>query len=101
MPVEDLNCELDHVSLEKAPPFKAISYPWRSSEPSHTIVVGGSLYYITANAHSVLRSVQPTFWPKWLWIDSICIDQSNVDKKKGQILLMKDIYRRASESLFD
>jgi hypothetical protein len=31
----------------------------------------------------------------WLWIDSICIDQSNTEEKNVQVGMMKDIYESA------
>jgi Heterokaryon incompatibility protein (HET) len=95
-PLGDLTCDLDHVSLDEAPPFEAISYTWGNPELSHEILIGGSPYSVTANSYSALRSVHSVLHPKWLWIDSICIDQSNVAEKNQQILLMKDIYRRGS-----
>jgi hypothetical protein len=33
--------------------------------------------------------------PRTLWIDAICINQSNTDEKNHQVSLMKKIYRRA------
>ena len=31
----------------------------------------------------------------WLWVDSICIDQSNVEEKAQQIVLMPEIFNNA------
>ncbi|KAJ4374357.1 hypothetical protein N0V83_003098 [Neocucurbitaria cava] len=33
---------------------------------------------------------------KWLWIDAICIDQSNLEERASQVAMMKDIYSNAS-----
>ena len=55
----------------------------------------------------VLNSLQPFFEAlrakdmlidgKWWWIDSICIDQSNLQERAHQVQLMQLIYRQAEQ----
>lgn len=55
--------------------------------------------WITANLLQFLlvqKSVDASFW---LWIDAICINQDNVLERNQQLLLMTDIYTRASRTL--
>jgi Heterokaryon incompatibility protein (HET) len=32
-----------------------------------------------------------------LWIDRLCIDQSNIDGRGSQVQIMRDIYKRATK----
>ncbi len=48
-----------------------------------------------AKCMQVLKN-RSSFWqPKLVWIDSVCIDQTNEDEKARQIELMEEIYRKA------
>jgi hypothetical protein len=48
--------------------------------------------------HSVIQSEKMTT-PKFLWIDQVCIDQTNVSERNSQVACMTEIYRRASRVL--
>ena len=90
-------CELVTVPLKEAPPFEAVSHTWGKEVPSIPIKVHGHECIIVRSAVDELLFYQRSiFRSKWLWIDSVCIDQSNIDERDRQILLMTEIYRRAS-----
>jgi hypothetical protein len=60
------------------------------------IQVDGEKFKTPGNAYHALRELRDPVEPRVLWIDAICIDQQNLEEKQQQILLMKDIYTRAS-----
>ncbi|KAH8660879.1 heterokaryon incompatibility protein-domain-containing protein, partial [Tricladium varicosporioides] len=92
----EITCELEDVLLSDDRQFEAISYTWGDPLLTHKILINGSPYMITANAHSALASMTSILYSKYVWIDSICIDQSNNKEKNHQILRMEEIYRSAS-----
>lgn len=74
-----------------------MSYTWGTGnelEKNHTIILDGQPFYVTQKVFALLhewRSYSP--WPLILWIDSICIDQSNREEKDHQNPIMKEIYQ--------
>ena len=50
---------------------------------------------ITTNLEAALRYLSYSDVERVLWIDAICIDQSNVEERNHQVPLMKTIYSNA------
>jgi hypothetical protein len=50
---------------------------------------------ITKNCHDALTSLVVNSKIRTIWVDAICIDQSDDAEKSGQIPLMSDIYGKA------
>jgi Heterokaryon incompatibility protein (HET) len=108
-PLLRISLKLGIFALAAAPRFTALSYTWGGEERSQLINLQGKPYRITPNLESFLweakhrietSSVAEERGEKewnggWLWIDSICIDQSNTEEKNGQVAIMKDIYESA------
>ncbi|PVH71200.1 HET-domain-containing protein [Cadophora sp. DSE1049] len=99
LPFRPISCTLVDVRLDKAPPYVAISYTWGPEDSPSYVVCDNAPYGITKNAYHVLYSLTSVWRSKLLWIDSICIDQTNIQEKNQQILLMQDIYRRATQTV--
>jgi len=82
------------------PWYFALSYVWGEGsalEKRHEIILDGCRFPVTANVHAALHENRSfASWPLRLWIDSICIDQENLDEKDGQISLMREIYHLAT-----
>jgi hypothetical protein len=75
--------------------YQALSYACGPATPTTPILCNGHRLEVTKNLHEVLlylrhRGVQH------LWIDAICIDQSDDEEKSEQIQLIKQIYDRAA-----
>jgi hypothetical protein len=94
---------LDHydivqLNLNEKPKFHALSYAWGESEKTHTINISGTHHLkVTKSLVTALPYVVQTCTTNLLWIDQICIDQSNVLEKNQQVGLMEDIYSKAEE----
>jgi hypothetical protein len=94
-PSGPLNCALFQTPLLSIPRYEAISYRWGGTGPDQEINVNGHSIMVTPNAFEVLQN-RSSFWrPRLVWLDSVCIDQSNENEKAEQIELMEDIYRKA------
>lgn len=55
---------------------------------------------VFSNVYEALREarMRGLGWPPVLWIDAICIDQSNVTEKAAQIPFMREIYHLAAST---
>jgi hypothetical protein len=51
---------------------------------------------VTANLEAALRYLRHELTVCILWIDAICIDQSNIEERNHQVPLMKTIYSNAT-----
>jgi hypothetical protein len=91
---------LGELSLDDCPNFSALSYTWTTEDGdaslSKCLECKGALINVTANCEAALRRIRQVEDAQLLWVDAICIDQSNDNEKSLQIPLMRQIYSRAS-----
>ncbi|KAI9685247.1 MAG: hypothetical protein M1822_004620 [Bathelium mastoideum] len=90
-----ISCKLRIVALVGRPRFYALSYVWGNPTDTITIEVNGESVAVTKNLESALRRLSEFENGKYsnnIWIDALCIDQSDLDEKAYQVLLMGEIY---------
>ncbi|KAI0146898.1 HET-domain-containing protein [Xylariaceae sp. FL1272] len=75
--------------------YEALSYVWGDLSDLHHILVNGHNVSITKGLSSALRSLRLQDRGRKLWIDALCINQSDHDEKKDQLNLMARIYQQA------
>ena len=92
---EHMACTLTTYYLEETPEYTAISYTWGDAVSTSVVTLNGHAAKVRCNCCYAL-------WQAWLhhkttdyWIDSICINQTNVHEKGHQVAMMADIYERA------
>jgi hypothetical protein len=99
-PFLDLRAELVRHDLKYAPPYHAISYVWvHGPQDMRPIILNGMEFYVRGNVYDILWRCSSYFGPRLVWIDSICIDQTNPKEKSLQVQKMADIYKRAEDVL--
>lgn len=80
--------------------YHAISYTWGETTLNHHLICDGATLAVTANCHQVLLDVRKNLHTRSavrpLWIDAVCIDQSNVAERSGQVAVMGQIFRDAA-----
>lgn len=106
--------------LSELPAFNALSYTWGNpritcgfSEPAsgsnkrinrhttatHQVLCDGVTFLVRANLASALDMLWNSDMPRaeggLLWIDAICIDQSNLDERASQVQHMTTIFASA------
>ena len=102
MPNDELQCEcihFPHCRGSQMPRYTAISYTWGDPSSEHPIMLNGRMYYVPQNAYDVLLRVRSPHENRMIWIDTICIDQTNITEKNNQVRLMVDIYSSAQQTL--
>lgn len=106
-PSADLVCRVFVTTLDRpSNPFQAISYVWGDdTKTSHIYASDGSCngqtakLPITRSLLDALRHLRHNNDIVTLWIDQICIDQSNYVEKSHQVQLMGRIYSSAAQVL--
>lgn len=79
-----------------APTWKALSYTWGSPSDKVLISVNDRPFEVTRNLFSALLRLRYVDRRRTLWIDAICIDQSNLGERSVQVQQMPLIYQSAS-----
>ncbi|KAI0547738.1 heterokaryon incompatibility protein-domain-containing protein [Xylaria curta] len=94
-----VNAHLISCPLASAPPFAAVSYRW-TSDHYVPIMVDRRRMMVSHSIHQLLITLQTEAndaqEDRYLWIDSICINQADTKEKSWQVELMKGIYRSAT-----
>ncbi|CAO2647558.1 Nn.00g084800.m01.CDS01 [Neocucurbitaria sp. VM-36] len=95
-----IRCELIVVPLEDIEgDFVALSYVWGYPFDREAIKVNGTDVPATMNLEAALRRVRNTEKAELLWVDAICINQTDIPEKNAQVMRMKEIYTKASRVL--
>lgn len=117
-----IRCRITHVSQDDAPTYSALSYVW--GDPDNTVDVcvaqvridlheapsleslslqdsgKDETVKVTRNLESALRHLSDAIAvPAYLWVDALCIDQSNNAEKTLQVSRMTLIFQQAAEVL--
>ncbi|PQE14200.1 heterokaryon incompatibility protein [Rutstroemia sp. NJR-2017a BVV2] len=100
-----ISAVLETFSVEEAiPPYHALSYTWASNETGlekpWAIQIGDRQLPVLDSLQpfvQTLRAKNMLLDGRWWWIDSICIDQTNLEERGQQVHLMESIYRRADQ----
>ncbi|KAK7178212.1 HET domain-containing protein [Paraphaeosphaeria sporulosa] len=78
--------------------YEALSYTWGGqSDVKYYVYVNGFKQSVTPNLHSALSSLRHPSRGRMLWVDSICINQADVQERFHQVSLMARIYTSASK----
>lgn len=91
--------------MQQGPLFDAVSYTWADQTGddtiSQTISCGpkGKVIHITKNCEAALRRMRKADTERRLWVDSICIDQSNFRERNHQVKNMIATFRSAQRVL--
>jgi hypothetical protein len=87
-------------------PYEALSYVWGDPTERRRIFVQdaeapmtkerwSSYLDITTNLYSALQRLRDPFIPRMMWIDAVCIDQTNLQERAAQVQFMVSIYSHA------
>jgi hypothetical protein len=96
----DLNNDL----RDTLPYLEALSYTWGKPTPGKIIECRGlhgsrGFLSLTPNLYDALEALRWENQPRYLWVDQICINQSDKLEKSAQVQLMGQIYSSARRVL--
>jgi len=75
-------------SVDYALDYRAVSYEW--GDPCYTdgILVDGKLFTVRANLWNFLAQARRERFFGTLWIDAICINQTDIEERSSQVAIM-------------
>jgi hypothetical protein len=86
-------------SLSSPPPYIALSYTWGRADLVAHITINSLVVLVTESVYIMLQHLQREDEAVTVWLDLLCINQTDDAEKEWQILLMRDIYQRAEKVL--
>lgn len=89
---EPIRCSMKLISLLDEPYYETISYCWSQHPSLVGIFVDERSLLVPYSSAAVLCRLRRSRDVKTLWIDAVCIDQSNPDERGTQVAMMGDIY---------
>lgn len=94
-----VHCEIFEASLDLSEivPYKALSYVWGDESDKKEICINRKKALVTGNLLKALKSLRQIDQDTILWVDAMCIDQSNNKEKGHQVRQMRLVYERAEE----
>jgi hypothetical protein len=96
---DPINCELNIVSLDERPHYKALSYVWGNASDTSTIQVCSQDFEATKNLEAAMRRIRDQKSPLIIWVDAICINQKDIQERNSQVSMMRSIYKDAVEEV--
>ncbi|TID14357.1 HET-domain-containing protein [Venturia nashicola] len=110
LPHEPVECQLSvHSVIEVANNkiYEALSYCWGTEEADRCIILGDTsceeeeemMFNVRQALYEALCALRFEDQPRTLWIDAICINQTDNIEKSVQVGLMRQIYEGARSTL--
>lgn len=93
--LEELLSDID--GNEKA--YTALSYAWGLERDTHRLYIDDKFVLIGANLNSALRHLRRQDRPLRLWVDALCINQTDFEERRHQVHQMRRIYQSAQETI--
>ncbi|KAF7904163.1 hypothetical protein EAF00_001497 [Botryotinia globosa] len=94
-----IQCTVETISLLSHPSYEALSYVWGDASIRQTITFNDTPFSVTQNLATALHHLRLPLKSRRLWVDAICINQSDVKERNEQVTLMGEIYSLAKPVL--
>ncbi|KAF7875079.1 hypothetical protein EAF04_002251 [Stromatinia cepivora] len=94
-----IQCTVETISLLSNPEYEALSYVWGDASIQRTITFNEVPFSVTQNLAIALHHLRLPDKPRRLWVDALCINQSDVQERNEQVGLMGEIYSMAKPVL--
>ncbi|KAI0205611.1 heterokaryon incompatibility protein-domain-containing protein [Astrocystis sublimbata] len=81
--------------------YEAISWTWGDGTSPKSVIIADddTELQVSSNCYNVLRYLRDPVETRTLWLDAICIDQSNDEERYWQIMIMDSIYMLAKQTV--
>jgi hypothetical protein len=96
-----IECRTSVFFMDQAEEYTALSYTWGSAVLQHQIMVDQLPRLVTTNLWRFLRQARQLHirFSGWLWIDALCIDQSDPWEKLEQVKMIGKIFKGAMQTI--
>ncbi|KAK7985799.1 hypothetical protein PG988_003421 [Apiospora saccharicola] len=95
-----LHCRIFHATHTSHLDYEALSYTWGGAAgdagpPAPECFLNGKRMPIRRNLYDAMRHLRWRDYERVLWVDALCIDQSNIGERNHQVGRMREIYSQA------
>ena len=101
--LDSLKGRLELTNIDLVGSYEAVSYVWGTSNKSDNISIRNGentwLVSLTAGLKEMLLRLRFLDRERRLWVDQICINQSDLAERSEQVQFMSRIYKRAGHIL--
>ncbi|ORX92930.1 heterokaryon incompatibility protein-domain-containing protein, partial [Clohesyomyces aquaticus] len=97
---DPVSCQLHIDSLDREPLYEALSYVWGDSNEHRTILLDETEFPVTDNLYAALRRLRNRREKRVIWVDQLCINQSDLVERGHQVGLMESVYSKTFRALF-
>ncbi|KAF7951697.1 hypothetical protein EAE96_006996 [Botrytis aclada] len=95
-PIESSILHIDLKDPSGTIKYEALSYEWKeASDDNPVILVNDCKFRIRKNLYDALIQLRLVDKARYLWIDALCIDQSNHLERNHQVRIMQTFYKKA------
>lgn len=85
--------------LSDSPVYEALSYTWGNPGDEQPVLVNGHQISIRGNLHAALAGIREAKGQMLLWVDALCISQTDLKEKSQQVGMIGRIFREAQQTL--
>jgi hypothetical protein len=102
---DPVHCTLSTVLLggNEAPDsetqYEALSYVWGTQKHEGSVYIGKQPRMVTVNLYQALQHLRYTSSERVMWIDALCIDQTNFSERTHQLQTMRMIFEQAARTI--
>lgn len=96
---DEIKCTIRIIHLDGDEEYEALSYVWGQRVDEKEIAVMDQRIAVTENLHAALLRLRHRTKQRTIWIDQLCINQSDNLERSMQVAMMRDIYRRCSSCI--
>jgi len=75
--------------------YVCLSYTWGQPGDEYPIKLNGELFHVRRNLHNFLQAARQRLTFCTLWIDALCINQTDVEERNHQVQQMGNIFAAA------
>ncbi|KAL2074911.1 hypothetical protein VTL71DRAFT_8691 [Oculimacula yallundae] len=94
-----IQARLQQGPFNQSQPYEAISYCWGDAIDTWPIYLENKFLPIRINLFQALRRFRFQSGSRFIWVDAICIDQSNSTERSYQVAMMRAIYQHSQCTL--
>ncbi|KAL4892128.1 heterokaryon incompatibility protein-domain-containing protein [Aspergillus ambiguus] len=94
-----IHFRLETFSIYEAPGYEALSYAWGTSLEKEECLCNGAPFHISRALGQALRGIHRQSASEWIWVDAICINQTDAEEKAHQVAGMGELYSCADQVL--
>lgn len=94
-----IDLHIETFTENNPPRYEALSYVWGPTEPPESVVVkspGKSTLRVTTNLRAALQHLRYPDQGRVMWVDALCINQSDDVEKGAEVAVMGEIFACAA-----